>query len=29
LRALWGGADLKLVAREADPVSGKQSAPRP
>jgi rhamnose transport system permease protein len=28
LRALWGGADLKLVAREADSVSVKQSAPR-
>jgi hypothetical protein len=28
LRALWGGADLKLVAREAEQVSGKQSAPR-
>ena len=29
LRALWGGADLKLVAREADALSGKQSAPQP
>jgi rhamnose transport system permease protein len=28
LRALWGGADLKLVAKEAEQVSGKQSAPR-
>jgi hypothetical protein len=27
LRALWGGAELKLVARGADSVSGKQGAP--
>jgi len=29
LRALWGGADLRLVAKEADSVSGERSAPRP
>jgi hypothetical protein len=28
LRQLWGGAELKLVAREAEPVS-KEGASRP
>jgi rhamnose transport system permease protein len=29
LRALWGGAELKLVAKEADTLSRQQSARRP
>jgi hypothetical protein len=29
LRRLWGGAELKLVAKETRPVSSEQGASRP